>query len=92
MLPPVPNVTLVFPAATVAPPAVENAGHEMSKTPDAGLPWARNTVSLMVVSAGVCDLSGATASAINSAKQKSRHCGRLACVIIPPNLEVGRKR
>jgi hypothetical protein len=31
-----------------------NAGHEINSTPAAGFPSARNTVSLIVVSEGVC--------------------------------------
>src|SRR5213082_4030280 len=88
MLPAVPNVTLLFPAATVAELAVVKAGQEISRTPAAGFPSARYTVSLIVVRAGVCDCIRVTKNAPNRAKQKSRHTGRLVCDISPPDLEV----
>jgi len=52
MAPLVLRTTLLFPAATVCPSAVVNAGQEISKVPAARLPSARNTVSLNDVSAG----------------------------------------
>jgi hypothetical protein len=45
-------VTARLPAATASPSAVWNDGHEISTVPDAALPSARYTVSLIVVRAG----------------------------------------
>src|SRR5208282_6738719 len=47
-----PIVTARLPAATASPSAVWNDGHEISTVPDAALPSARYTVSLIVVRAG----------------------------------------
>src|SRR5208282_2770230 len=49
-----PIVTARLPAATASPSAVWNDGHEISTVPDAAVPSARYTVSLIVVSAGPC--------------------------------------
>jgi hypothetical protein len=43
-----------LPAATASPPALWNDGQEISTVPDAAVPSARYTVSLIVVSAGPC--------------------------------------
>jgi hypothetical protein len=53
-LPLVPRATLLFPAATVWPSAVMNAGQGISRVPEAGLPSAGNTVSLTVVRKALC--------------------------------------
>lgn len=60
-------VTARLPAATASPSAVWNDGQEINATPDAGVPSARYTVSLIVVSAGPCPCSAtADVSAIST--------------------------
>src|SRR5579863_1188855 len=72
-VPPAPNSTLVFPAATAWPVLVVNSGHEINKVPWAGAPSASDTTSLIVVSGSDCPC---VTDAVNSSNKKSRLIGR----------------
>jgi hypothetical protein len=72
-----PSVTLFLPAATVEPLAAVKAGHEIKRVPEAGVPSALKTVSLIVVNVGDCDTHGDnSATSTHPVRKAARHLSR----------------